>query len=100
MLNVTYLIIRPTLLILNGAYEHEIHELPPSVLENFNSMDNVTMHSIDEPPGYRYDWGKERDWYKDYLGFSAMARALWSSSLGLYTPCEICDLQQYSELFN
>ena len=50
------------------------------------------MHSIDEPPGYRYDWGKERDWYKDYLGFSAMARALWSSSLGLYTPCEICDL--------
>ena len=57
--------------------------MPPSVLDSFNSMDDITVHSFNEPPGYGSEWGVANDWYKDYLGFSAMARALWSSSLGM-----------------
>ena len=58
-------------------------DIPPSVLDSFNSIDGVTLHSINEPSGFRSEWGNEKDWYRDYLGFSAMARALWLSSLGL-----------------
>ena len=63
------------------SYGSEIKRLPTSAIAAFDSIPNVTIHALEEPQTFTNIKEEELDWYQDYVGFSTMARAIWSTDL-------------------
>ena len=63
------------------AYVDEIDRFPPSILQAFHEIPDVSIHSLPKPTVIHMPpWDVSKDWYKDYIGFSSMARAIWTTS--------------------
>ena len=64
------------------SYGSEFKLFPPSAKRLLESIPNVSHHALEEADSFSgLNWELERDWYRDYVGFSSMARALWSTQL-------------------
>ena len=66
------------------TYESEVSKFPPASREAFLGIQNVTIHVLKDPVFMTQPtWDIEKDWLSDYIGFSSMSRALWSTKLGM-----------------
>lgn len=67
----------------NRTYENEFKELPRTAVQAFLGIANVSIHTLKQPTHIKRPvWDKEGDWYSDYIGFSSMSRAIWTTTLG------------------
>lgn len=64
------------------TYENEFKELPRTAVQAFLGIANVSIHTLKQPTHIKRPvWDKEGDWYSDYIGFSSMSRAIWTTTL-------------------